>query len=385
MRIITSTSELEEFCEYAGQFPFIAVDTEFLRERTYFAILCLIQLAVPDSDEKSPVVIDPVEGNVDLAPLFRLLADSRIVKVFHAGRQDLEIFYRLGGVLPVPLFDTQVAAMVCGFGDQVGYEKLVKTVAGGRLDKSMRISDWRTRPLSQSQLNYAVSDVTFLRKIFSVLSDELHASGRSSWLDEEMEILLDPETYNVDPKEAWKKIKISSYNRDYLAILRELAELREVEAMKRDKPKSQIIRDEALQEIAGMRPRTLEQLYKSRFLRREFGKKSEFAKNLLDAVLRGINCRANERPIATPIKNQNVNESVLELLRVLLKAKSKQNRVAERLIASAADLREIASGSTTCKATKGWRYEVFGADALRVARGELALATSNSEISLVKI
>ena len=385
MRIITSTSKLEDFCVYARQFPFITIDTEFHRERTYFAVLCLVQLAVPDSGKISTAVVDPVAGEVDLSPLFELLVDKRILKVFHAARQDLEIFYQLGRVLPEPLFDTQVAAMVCGFGDQVGYERLVKTVAGGRLDKSMRISDWRTRPLSRAQLNYAISDVTFLREIYDVLSTELRASGRSEWLEEEMQILRDPETYRPDPREAWKKIKNNNHSRDFLAILRELAELREVEAIKRDKPKSQVIRDEALLEISGTRPCSLEKLNKSRFFRRDAGKRTEFAKMLLAAIARGINCPAHERPLPISPNNRQVNESVMELLRVLLKTKARQNRVAERLIATAADLRELAVGGTSCKATRGWRHDIFGADALRLVRGELALAAGNSEITLVEI
>ena len=385
MRIIKSTMELDDYCKYAKKFPFIAIDTEFLRERTYYAILCLIQLAVPDSGDESAVLVDPIAGNLDLAPLFELLVDKGIVKVLHAGRQDLEIFHQLGGVLPNPLFDTQVAAMVCGFGEQVGYEKLVQSVAGGHLDKSARISDWTIRPLSRAQMKYAISDVTHLRKIYRRFSDELKKTGRTAWLEEEMAILLDPETYRTDPREAWKKIKSKSQNRDFLAILRELAALREVEAMRRDKPKPFVIKDEALLEIAATRPETLEQLYKTRFLRKETGKKSNFAKRLLDAVARGQNCPAGERPEVLAAKNQSVNESVLELLRVLLKSKAKQSGVAERLIATAADLKELASGATECRATRGWRKEIFGADALRLIGGELALAAGESEIVLVKI
>ena len=385
MRIILSTSELEDYCGYARKFPYIAIDTEFMRERTYYAVLCLVQMAVQDSDASSVALIDPIGGNVDLAPLFELLDDKGIVKVVHSGRQDLEIFYQLGGVLPTPLFDTQVAAMVCGFGDHVGYEKLVKTVAGGHLDKSMRISDWSHRPLTAAQMKYASADVTHLRKIYEVFSADLASSGRMAWLDEEMATLLDPDTYRADPRNAWKKIKSRNQRRDFLAILRELAQLREIEARRRNQPKTFVIKDEALLEIAGARPRTHQQLGKMRFMNRESGKKSNLATKILEAVSRGINCPELDRPEVPDAERQSINASMLDLLRVLLKSKAEKNGVAERLIASAADLKDLASGNTSCRPTQGWRHEIFGNDALRLVRGELALAASGSEIALIEL
>ena len=267
MRILKRTEDLRAFCDRARKFEFLTFDTEFVGERSYYPKLCLIQLALPSKGSNSAVLVDPTCSELELEPVFELFRDESVLKVCHAGRADMEIFLNLAGDLPTPVFDTQIAAMVCGFGDQVGYQKLVRKVTGKRLSKSMRITDWSRRPLSTRQKNYAISDVTHLRQVYRALKEMLSESGRKHWLTEEMDRLENPEGYGVDPDLAWKRIRARNMSGVHLAVLRELAGDREREAMCRDQPRKQVVSDEALLEIAGMLPKNRGQLLKSRFLR----------------------------------------------------------------------------------------------------------------------
>jgi len=265
MKTITTTSDLASFCAEAVKRPYVTIDTEFLRERTYFSKLCLIQLAYRDAAGHDAVLVDPLEGGLSLEPLYALFRNEEVVKVFHAARQDLEIFQVDAGVLPVPLFDTQVAAMVCGFGDQVGYETLVRKIAGADLDKSSRFTDWSRRPLTDAQKKYALADVTHLRDIYEELAAQLSKSRRQKWVAEELAVLNDPETYRVDPDDAWKRVKTRNTSPRFLAIVRELARFREAYAQDRNVPRSRVYKDDVLVELAATKPQNEADLGRSAF------------------------------------------------------------------------------------------------------------------------
>ncbi len=385
MKLITTTEELAAFCAEAHAAPYVTVDTEFLRERTYYSKLCLLQMALPapDGPETGPaVLVDPLANGLSLAPFFELLRDESTVKVLHAARQDLEIFYFDGRTLPTPLFDTQIAAMVCGFGDQIGYETLVRKLAKGSIDKSSRFTDWSRRPLSEAQLRYALADVTHLRVIYEQLAAKLEASGRAGWVAEELAVLNDPETYISRPEDAWQRIKTRNDSGRFLAILRELAAFREGFAQSRNVPRARVFKDDALLELASVKPRTIEDLGRTRLLLRE-ARKGEIAQGILDAVARGLTCPPEEFPkLSSQRENMNVNPALADLLRVLLKAKSDSTGVAAKLIASSSDLDALAAGYRDVPALSGWRAEVFGADALRLCRGEVGLALNGSYVKV---
>ena len=385
---ITTTAELAEFCELAKAQPYVTLDTEFLRERTYYSKLCLIQAALPPASgaksEGGPaVLIDPLAGDLSLEPLYDLFRHSGTVKVFHAARQDLEIFFHDTGVLPDPLFDTQIAAMVCGFGEQVGYETLVKKIARQPLDKSSRFTDWSIRPLSDAQAQYALADVTHLRAIYEFLSDQLNKTGRAPWLAEEVAVLLNPETYITRPDEAWQRIRTRSGSPRFLAVVRELARFRETYAQERDIPRARVYKDDALIELASTKPLTEADLGKSRLLLRD-ARRGEIANGILAAVKAGIETKDLPKP-APDEPGRPGNAALSELLRVLLKAKSDEAGVAPRLIASASDLDALASGVRDLAALHGWRAEVFGRDALRLAAGEIALSAHNGSVKVVPV
>ncbi len=383
MQTITTTGALAAFCERAAGAPYVTIDTEFLRERTYFAKLCLVQLAIPGADEESAVLIDPLADGISLDPLFALLADHGVLKVFHAARQDLEIFFVDGGVVPVPLFDTQVAAMVCGFGEQVGYETLVKRIARANLDKTSRFTDWSRRPLTDAQKAYALADVTHLRVIYEHLSAELDRTGRRGWVEEELATLTDPETYIVEPEESWRRVKTRTTSGKFLAAVKELAEFRERHARDRNVPRSRVFKDEALIELASTKPRDLDELGRSRLLLRE-ARRGEIADGILAALDRARNYSAEDFPeIDRSREKQQVNPALADLLRVLLKAKSEKEGVAQKLIASAADLDAISAGERDVHALKGWRRKVFGEDALKLCAGEIALTARNGAVEPV--
>ena len=385
MRTLTTTEELAAFCADAAAAPYVTVDTEFLRERTYYSKLCLVQLAFPGKGDENAVLVDPLVEGLSLDPLMALFRDPGVVKVFHAARQDLEIFYIDHGVIPAPLFDTQVAAMVCGFGEQVGYETLVKRICKASLDKSSRFTDWSRRPLTDAQKTYALADVTHLRGIYEFLAAELERSGRARWVAEEIGVLMDPETYVTRPDEAWARVKTRSTSPRFLAIVRALAAFRETYAQSRNIPRSRVFKDDALSELASTKPQTMDDLGRSRLLLRE-ARKGPIAEGILEAVKTGLDCPKDDLPKPDTGRDQlQVNPALADLLRVLLKARTESSGVAARLIAPAADLDAMAAGLRDVKALTGWRREVFGADALRLCEGKLALAVKGREVEVIEL
>jgi ribonuclease D len=386
MTVITAQADLEAVCAEFAAHPYVAVDTEFMRERTYWPQLCLVQLARPGDDAGAAVAIDPIAGDLDLAPLFALMRNPDVVKVFHAARQDVEIFVNLGDVVPFPMFDTQVAAMVCGHGEQVGYETLVRKVARESLDKSSRFTDWSRRPLSEKQIAYALGDVTHLRVIYEKLSAQLKKSGRGPWVAEEMAVLTDPETYRTDPDTAWRRLKTRSGNVRFLTAVAALAAWREREAQTRDAPRNRIIKDDALLEIASTRPRTIEELNGLRLLQRE-GRKPAAAEAILAVV---AEAEAAPRPelaeAESRIEPKPGSAALVDLLKVLLKAKCDAMDVAQKLVASSADLEALANlDDPAIPALSGWRREVFGDDALKLKRGEIALSATAKGVKIVPV
>lgn len=386
MQIITTTEALAAFCDAARGHDYVTVDTEFLRERTYYSKLCLVQLAMPGKDEKGAVLVDPIAGGaaLSLEPLYALFCDPGVVKVFHAARQDLEIFHVDVGVIPAPLFDTQVAAMVCGFGEQAGYETLVKRIAKASVDKSSRFTDWSRRPLSEAQMTYALADVTHLRQIYEFLARKLSSTGREKWVAEEMAVLTNPETYRTDPAEAWRRVKTRNTTPRFLAILRELARFREEYAQARDVPRSRVFKDDAMLELAATKPQSNEDLGRSRLLLRE-ARKGEIADGILAAVKAGIACPPERMPRVESEAKAPPNPALADLLRVLLKAKSEGAGVASKLIASASDLDNLAAGGRDLPALHGWRRDVFGADALRLCQGEIGLVVRGETVEAVPL
>ncbi|MDM7459800.1 MAG: ribonuclease D [Paracoccus sp. (in: a-proteobacteria)] len=386
MNTITRTDELAQFCEIAKSAPYVTVDTEFLRERTYWSKLCLIQLALPQaggSETGQAVLVDPLSEELSLDPLYDLFRHTATVKVFHAARQDLEIFHHDAGIFPTPLFDTQVAAMVCGFGEQVGYETLVRKIARANLDKSSRFTDWSRRPLSPAQAAYALADVTHLRQIYEFLSAELAKTGREAWLAEELAVLTNPETYITRPEDAWRKVRTRTNSPRFLAILRELARFRETYAQERDIPRSRVFKDDAMIELASTKPQTEADLGRSRLLLRE-ARRGEVANGILAAVKAGLETQDLPKPKPEE-PGRPGNAALSELLRVLLKAKADAAGVAPKLIASSAELDAIATGMRDVPALKGWRAEVFGRDALRLAEGEIALSAKGGAVKVVPV
>jgi ribonuclease D len=320
-----------------------------------------------------------------MEPLYDLFRHEATVKVFHAARQDLEIFFVEGNVFPKPLFDTRIAAMVCGFGEQVGYETLVKKIAKANLDKTSRFTDWSRRPLSEAQMDYALADVTHLRVIYEWLSAQLAKNGRESWVAEELAILTDPATYTVDPDEAWQRIKTRTSSGRFLAMVKALARFRETYAQAQNVPRSRVMKDDALLELASTRPTSTEELGRSRLLLRE-GRKPEIADGILAAVKEGLEMRPEDMPKIDVSRDQmQVNPALADLLRVLLKAKSESLGVAPRLIASSADLDLIAAGDRSVPALTGWRHEAFGDDAVRLCKGEIALSAKGNEVRVVRL
>jgi ribonuclease D len=382
MPLIKTTRQLGELCRRLSEHDFVAVDTEFIREQTFWPKLCLIQLAGPGIE----AIVDPLEPGIALAPFYELMADRRVVKVFHAARQDLEIVWTQARLMPHPVFDTQVAAMVCGFGEAVSYVSLVKQVTGHDLDKTSRFTDWARRPLSDKQLAYALGDVTHLRDIYRRLEAELEATGRLGWLDEEMAELVDPATYESRPEDAWRRLKMRVRSRKGLAVLIELAAWRERSAQTMDVPRNRVLRDEALYDIASHAPTETAQLAQLRSLSEGFARSSR-AKDIVEAVKRGL---ARDPRTLPPVREGSglpaAKTATVELLRVLLKACAARNKVAPRLIADADDLERMAmEEAPDVPALKGWRYTLFGAEAQRLMRGEVALAMADGEVVPVPV
>jgi ribonuclease D len=382
MLLIADSDTLAQFCRRQAKAEFIAIDTEFMRDKTYWPILCLLQIAGPDEE----AAIDPMVEGIDLTPLFELLGNPAVLKVFHAARQDIEIFYNLTGAVPTPLFDTQVAAMVCGFGDSVSYETLASRLAGARIDKSSRFTDWARRPLTERQLRYALADVGPLRRVYEKLSQRLAATGRAHWLEEEMAELTDPATYRLDPAESWRRLKTRSNDRRTLALTRELARWRETTAQRRNLPRNRVLRDEQLLEIAAHAPKNADELGHARGLGKGFAE-SRFGSEILAAVSKVLAQPEDTYPQPEPRREVPAGLGpLIDLLRVLLKLRSEDNDVAQRLVADAEDLERIAADDhAEVRALSGWRYEVFGKDALDLKHGRLALTAAGKRIRLVRL
>ncbi len=387
MTLITTTDHLADFCRSLDGADYVTVDTEFMREKTYWPKLCLAQVAGPG--ESGPAAaIDTLAPGIDLKPLLDLLADTSVLKVFHAARQDMEIFYHLmGHHVPDPIFDTQVAAMVCGFGDSVGYETLASKLANAKVDKSSRFTDWSLRPLSERQVHYALADVTHLRIVYQKLSKTLDANGRVGWLNEEMATLTAPETYQLDPDRAFKRIKVRSAKPRMLAVLRELAAWRERMAQTRDLPRNRVLRDEALVEIAHHTPKTVEQLGRTRGLGKHMAEGHQ-GREILQAVSCGLevpdaNCPSP--PSRDPLPRGL--GPMTDLLKVLLKMKSEDAGVAQKLVGSVADVEQIAAygEEADVPALHGWRRNVFGDDAIKLRKGEIALAADGGKVEVVEL
>jgi len=377
MRVITQTSELKQACQDLASDAFITVDTEFLRETTYWPKLCLIQVANIDHE----LIIDPLSDQLDLAPFFDLMADPSVVKVFHAARQDIEIFVEKSGNVPTPLFDTQIAAMVCGFGESISYVNLVKKISDENLDKSSRFTDWSQRPLSQKQLTYAMGDVTYLRDVYLALKAEIEAASRADWLAEEMATLSNVATYITEPADAWRRLKLRVKDRKALANLIELAAWREESAQKQNVPRGRLIKDDALYDIANQAPSTVEELSKLRSVHDGIAR-SNRGRDILASLKRAKNRDpATLPPLPRGKAPTAESQAILELLKVLLKSCAAHNRVATKLIANSQDLENIASGRDEgVAAMTGWRHTLFGQYALKLRRGELALALNNGEV-----
>lgn len=382
MRLITTPHDLGEFCQRLSQHDFVAVDTEFIREQTFWPKLCLIQLAGPGDE----AIVDPLAPGMDLASFYELMANDRVAKVFHAARQDVEIVWTQAHLIPHPIFDTQVAAMVCGFGESVSYVNLVKQITGRDLDKTSRFTDWARRPLTDKQLVYALGDVTHLRDIYKRLKAELEATGRLNWLDEEMAELMDARTYETRPEDAWRRLKLRVKNRKGLAVLIELAAWRERAAQAQDVPRNRVLRDEALYDIASHAPSEVAQLSQLRSLSEGFARSAR-AKEIVEAVKRGLSRDMKTVPQLREGAGLPAEKTAtVELLRVLLKACAARNKVAPRLIADSEDLERLAvEEEPDVPALKGWRYELFGAAAQRLKRGEVALRVINGEVVVIPV
>ena len=380
MDVITTTTDLQTLCEKLSRSDNVMVDTEFLREQTFWPQLCLIQLAGPEAE----AVVDPMVQGLDLAPFYQLMADTRVTKVFHAARQDIEIVYTKTGVVPSPVFDTQVAAMVCGFGESISYVNLVKRISGADIDKSSRFTDWSRRPLSEKQLVYALGDVTHLRDVYARLKSDLAASGRTHWLAEEMNTLTHPETYDTDPEKAWQRLKLRVKSKKSLAVLVELATWRERLAQAQDVPRGRILRDDALYDIANQMPLTAEALGQLRTLSDGFGRSAR-AKEIIDAVKAGLARDPKNLPKLERGDSLSAEATAtLELLKVLLKSAAAAHGVAPRMIADSEALEQLATeNEPEIPVLTGWRRELFGEDALRLKRGELALTLVKGEVRVV--
>jgi ribonuclease D len=373
MSLLTDTASLAAFCERLAGTAFVTVDTEFMRETTYWAKLCLIQVAGPDEAQ----CIDPLAPGIDLAPFYELLAEQSTLKVFHAGRQDLEIFCHAAGKIPTPIFDTQVAAMVCGFGDQVGYETLVSKLAGAQLDKTQRFTDWSLRPLTDRQIKYALGDVTHLRKVYTVLQQKLKENGRMAWLQEELAVLSDPRTYRSEPKDAWRRIKARTRSPRLLAVLQSLAAWREITAQTSDLPRQRVAKDDALLELAASQPTSVDDIKRSRLAKPLAS--SKYADGVLAAVAAGKSLPDKECPRLERDDgwDNQAPRAIVELLKLLLKTCSEKHHVAQRLIATTDEIEAIAQSDTAdVPALHGWRRELFGEHALKLKHGKLAVGLS---------
>ena len=380
MDLISTTNELAEACSRMAAQPFVTVDTEFLRETTYYPLLCVAQMASPEE----AVVIDALATGLDLTPFFALLANEGVVKVFHAARQDIEIVWNMAKTIPHPIVDTQVAAMVLGYGDSISYDQLVQRITGDALDKSHRFTDWTRRPLTDAQIAYAVSDVTHLRDVYLKLAADLEKRGRSNWVEAEMEVLTSPETYRADPERAWERLKNRVRKPKELAVLMEIAAWREREAQTRDVPRGRVIKDDVIVDIAVQAPMTIERLGQLRSLPKGF-ERSRWGEQIVDAVNRGLDRDPKSLPRLERFKPAPNGAATVELLKVLLRMTAERYGVAAKIIATVDDLDRIAANDEAdVPALKGWRRELFGDKALALKQGRLALAVDKGRVVTVE-
>ena len=381
MRLLTTTSELNQACAQLQTSRYVTIDTEFLREKTFWPKLCLIQIAMPGFE----ALIDPLAEGINMFEFFEILKNPDILKVMHGCRQDIEIFHKEAGIIPSPMMDTQVMAMVCGYGDSISYETLVKRIAQGTIDKSSRFTDWSRRPLNNNQLTYALADVTYLRDIFENLENDLKKTGRLAWLTEEMDFLTNPETYNQSPENAWKRLKYQDKRPHIMGVVIELAKWREIQAQTRDLPRNRILKDDAIREIALQNPIKPEDFDKMRSVPTGFIS-SRNAAGLMEAIEAGRKLTKKDLPPAPPVfDNRPGIGPLVDLLKVLLKYCCEENQVAPKLIANVTDLERIASDDNPdVKCMEGWRKDVFGAAAMDLKNGRLALASENDRILIIK-
>jgi len=376
--MIETTADLAAACKELAKSDFITIDTEFLRETTFWPELCLIQMASPTTE----VLVDPLAKGIDLAPFFELMADPKVLKVFHAARQDIEIVWHRAKIIPHPVFDTQVAAMVLGYGDSISYDQLVQRITGDTLDKSHRFTDWSRRPLSAAQFKYAVSDVTHLRDVYQALSADIAKRKRSEWVDEEMGVLTSPDTYRMEPEQAWQRLKTRARRPKELAVLMEVAAWREQEAQARDVPRGRVLKDEVIGDLAVQAPTTLEKLAGLRSLPKGF-ERSKWGHDILEAVKRGLARDPKSLPLLDRKQGMN-GTATLELLKVLLRMTAERNGVAAKVIATVDDLEQIAANDDAdVPALKGWRREMFGEKAIALKHGRLALAVEKHRVIAV--
>ena len=382
MTLITEQTQLVEACRRLANETFLSIDTEFMREKTYYPQLCLIQIA----GKKEAIVIDALAEDINLNPVLELMENEAITKVFHACRQDIEIFYNLNHKIPSPIFDTQIGAMVCGYGESVGYDKLVRQITGIQIDKSSRFTDWSYRPLSKQQIKYALSDVTHLRTVFESLSSQLEKSGRTKWLEEEFKTVLNPETYNTPLDKSWKRLKVKNGQPRFLILIRELCAFREREAQNRNVPRNRIIRDDILLDIAARSPKSPHDLAKVRNLTKQFSQ-GKLGESILRVVETANKIPVSEAPPLEKVNNfQHQKSALVDLLKVLLKLKSEDFNVAQKLIANSTDLEAIANNNdANVLALTGWRKDIFGDDALLLKTGKIALSASNGKIQLIRL
>jgi ribonuclease D len=379
-QLITTTSELAAVCSRMAAHPFVTVDTEFLRETTYYPLLCVAQMASPEE----AVVVDTLAAGIDLAPFYALMADEKVMKVFHAARQDIEIVWHAAKLIPHPIFDTQVAAMVLGYGDSISYDQLVQRITGDTLDKSHRFTDWTRRPLSNAQLSYAISDVTHLRDVYLALVEDLQRRDRAAWVEDEMSVLTSPDTYRMEPENAWQRLKTRVRKPKELAVLIEVAAWREREAQSRDVPRSRVLKDEVIADIAVQAPTTTEKLKHLRSLPKGF-ERSRWGEAIVAAVERGLARDMKALPLQQRTQPAANGAAVVELLKVLLRMISERHHVAAKVIATVDDLERIAADDNAkVPALAGWRHELFGEKALALKHGKLALAIEKGKVAIVE-
>lgn len=380
MEPITTSRELAEACQRLSHHPYVTVDTEFLRESTYYPRLCVAQMASPEE----AVVFDALSPALDLSPFFDLMADDRVLKVFHAARQDIEIVWHRAGFVPAPIFDTQVAAMVLGYGESISYDQLVHRITGDAIDKSHRFTDWAKRPLSEAQLKYAVSDVTHLREVYLALAADLERRGRTSWVAEEMGVLTSPDTYRMEPASAWQRLKTRVRKPKELGVLIEVAAWREQEAQARDVPRGRVLKDDVLGDLAVQAPTTPERLAALRSIPKGF-ERSKWGQDVIAAVKAGLARDPKTLPRLERNRSSGNGSATVELLKVLLRMTSERHGVAAKVIATTEDLEQIAANDhADVRALKGWRREMFGEKALALKHGRLTLAIEKGRVVAIE-